>query len=644
MKTFLKLSVMLLAFITVLTMFSCKRPAGGKESSRNAETGVSGESSHPSEEKPTYRGEALSDGFIRTDYITYGNGAYPVSVAVLKDGSTAILFCNDTDSFVRIYNPVTGTLVKETDIGLNYCSGVFAIGEGYYVNSFYGAYVEYASPTDDEPATARLLDDSTSSPEDSSIYTVFSGGGFIRITDNNDIFLSDDGIVATAIAELENKYSYVSFLYRRGSEYHFQGTTKGDSVVTHFLIDTDSDNAIRTVETGDPGAIMVCADNIFSYSFADSSVSITNIATPEVKTVITLESYRESLLDVTENLFFTVEYDYDSLFCILRAYDIHGTLKLRRKFTSGSEKLSASIEFIACDERFTLISVAYIDVDGGGGVESYGERISDFFIYDGGYSESIERNPTVTPELLAAQIEEKYGVIVYTGNGVGNDFPDFDAEKCTDKYTIIEKLQLLDDVLGKFPNGFMQELFQKNDKGFDSKLIVYFTGTLRPTDLNSTSSPVAYHYSDYGIGRIVIDINYYGFESTFCHELMHAIDSYININNPTAYADWFDYVPGDGYFYSYVDSQGYDISDTTYVMDFAAYPYFIDCYSRTFPGEDRSRLFENMCFNEDFYSGFRYENIAARAEYLCKAIRISFECIRDSSDPTFWEAALDAAK
>lgn len=643
MKTFPKLLVMLLAFITVLTMFSCKRPSGVEESSRNAETSVSGESSHPSEDKPTYRGEALSDGFIRTDYITYGDGAYPVSAAVLKDGSAALLFRNETDSFVRIYDPVTGTLVKETDIGVNYCSKVFAIGEGYYVNSFYGAYVEYASPTDDKPATARLLDDSTSSPEDSSIYTVFSGGGYIRITNNNDIFLSDDGVAEAALATLENEYSYISFLYRRGGEYHFQGTTKGDSVVTHFLIDTDSDNAIRTVETGDPGAIMVCADTIFSHSFADSSVSITNAATPEVKTVITLESYRESLLDVTENLFFTVE--YDSLSCILRAYDIHGTLKLRREFTSGDEKLSAGIEFIACDERFTLISVAYTDVDQGGGVESYGERISDLFIYDGGYSETLERKPTVTPELLAAQIEEKYGVIVYTGNGVGNDFPDFVAEKCTDKYAIIEKLRLLDDILGKFPKGFMQELFQRNDKGADSKLIVYFTGTLKPTDPNSTSSPVAYHYSDYGIGRIVIDINYYGFAPTFCHELMHAVDSYININNPTAYADWFDYVPGDGYFYSYVDSQGYDISDTTYVMDYAAFPYFMDCYSRTFPGEDRSRLFENMCFNEDSYPGcFRYEKIAARAEYLCKAIRESFECIRNSSEPTFWEAGLEAAK
>ena len=644
MKPIPKLLTILLAFITVFTLFSCKRP-NGADSSRTSAPDTSSGVSHTSAtepEQPTYRGETLPDGLIRADYIDYGGGDYPVSASVLKGGSVAILFRNDTDSFVRIYDPATGALEKETDIGVNYCSRICAYGEGYYITSFYGTYAEYTAPTDDKPAKSRLLDDSSAPVEDSSIYTVFPGGGYIRITNNSGIYLSDDGSAESLLAEFDGEYNYVSFFYRNGNEYHFQGSTKGDSVITHFLIDAGDNNSVRTVRTGDPGGVLVFGNHIFEHSFTNSSVSITDFDTPEVKTVIALEDYRESLLDVSENLFFTVA--YDGLACTLRAYDTAGVLRLRREFAASDEKLSAGIEFIACDERFTLINVVYTNAEGGG-EESYQNRSSDFCIYTGGYKEPVERKPTLTPEKLAADIEEKYGVIVYTGNAVGNDFPDFVAEKCTDKYTIIEKLKALDDMLGKFPKGFMQELFRKNDKGADSKLIIYFTGTLKPTDPNSTSSPVAYHYSDYGIGRIVIDINYYGFAPTFCHELMHAVDSYININNPDAYAEWFGYVPGDGYFYSYVDSQGYDISDTKYVMDYTADPYFMDSYSRTFPGEDRSRLFENMCFNEDSYPGcFKNERIAARAEYLCKAIRDSFECIKSSDKPTFWESGLEAAR
>ena len=68
--------------------------------------------------------------------------------------------------------------------------------------------------------------------------------------------------------------------------------------------------------------------------------------------------------------------------------------------------------------------------------------------------------------------------------------------------------------------------------------------------------------------------------------------------------------------------------------------YFIDAYSKSFPSEDRARIFENLFWNETREEGYFEEpNLKAKGQYLCALIHGAFRSMTADTEVP-WEKAV----
>ena len=143
----------------------------------------------------------------------------------------------------------------------------------------------------------------------------------------------------------------------------------------------------------------------------------------------------------------------------------------------------------------------------------------------------------------------------------------------------------------------------------------------------------------------MLDVNSFeDLENTIYHEIFHAIEGDMNYSE----AAFFDYEVWDGlnpegfaYDYSYRDNRdnynfGYTVADTEHEA------YFVDVYSKSFPGEDRARIVEYAMLDA---ADVRRKNIEgsrlqAKLKYICEQIRKGFDTT-GWPEKTFWEQALN---
>lgn len=109
---------------------------------------------------------------------------------------------------------------------------------------------------------------------------------------------------------------------------------------------------------------------------------------------------------------------------------------------------------------------------------------------------------------------------------------------------------------------------------------------------------------------------------------------------------WTAISPEDGYFYEYNEWLGYDEERgiNVYVDDEdKENVYFIDSYSRTFPKEDRARIFENLYISglegKELPPCFESEHLRRKAVYLCRLIRCCYPSA-DTDGRNTWEQGL----
>ena len=112
-------------------------------------------------------------------------------------------------------------------------------------------------------------------------------------------------------------------------------------------------------------------------------------------------------------------------------------------------------------------------------------------------------------------------------------------------------------------------------------------------------------------------------------------------------ADWLLLCPPEaenaGFYYDYHDENGWELSDTRYTLDDPdawenpGNAWFIDAYSRTFPLEDRARIFETLFLaGEDAPDLLSSPHLLRKAQYLCAILRERYESLRDAP-PLYWE-------
>lgn len=252
-------------------------------------------------------------------------------------------------------------------------------------------------------------------------------------------------------------------------------------------------------------------------------------------------------------------------------------------------------------------------------------------------------------ESMKNSIENDYGIRVFYGSD-GSSFNAFDytAEPVTDGIRMFNGMRILHSTLGRFPKGIFGEMLDGSLVGFN----FYLCGKLTGTASGSLDSALAITFTDYDsmTKRIACDIGgYYMLDQTIAHELMHVMDDALqNAENKTGvpyFSLWPGLLPKNvNYYYYYVDQNGFEPSDTSYTVTGEANEdniYFIDAYSKTFPTEDRARIFEYLFKTENgtLSPSIRGSHLIEKCRALCIILRKVFPSVA-AEDSVFWESGL----
>ena len=321
----------------------------------------------------------------------------------------------------------------------------------------------------------------------------------------------------------------------------------------------------------------------------------------------------------------------------LRVFDLE-----RRRFTAALSALGgdASLSF----DRAALSSLGFaVLADNQYELNQYKLYLWDFRQPSG--AASAQADETTLTGLRAAhdararELEQKYGLALHirqAGARFEND--DYYALPPDQEPLLGQALDQLEKGLALLPPGLLKEAC-----GGEMPAI-YLSGGIRPKTPDGLSAPRGFAPLSGGGRYIVLDIGMMDSAHTLIHEVMHLLEDRLAL--PAApgrrdmLGDWLllspPGVPDGGYFYSYHDENGREISDTALTADAPdalespAGIWFIDAYSRTYPMEDRARILETLCLADEAPPEvMNSPRLLRKAQYLCAMLREGFSSLRD---------------
>lgn len=605
------------------------------------------------EEPDSIMGEWKTDSILEINCVEYDKEKDQIVDAVIIQERYLICswYNNDaTKSGLKYYDLYKNELLREYYFekrGISYTLTVYE--DDSFAAFGYGAeYIYFDSFDDDNPEIIYLSDaESTdeSGAAEYSEYNFYAPQKYIR-TAGAKIYLGGYKTDETFLCDLSDYYEgYLSFKYESEGNLYFSSENKFTKKTDFFVVNPDG--SFEYIKEDYSGVMCFTENKAFTSDSVNGMVSIVLKNNLYYNLNIYYDTKNENIEFANDNNFATFEYNYseDDTSSTFRIYSLDNASLIYRTTEFSERGWLISGEFINDTKAFVAFNNV---VDGENPCYEY-----SFFIIDISDSKPIERERQMGTDLsvpfeLEYSLESEYGIEIFTGEDAIINFPDFYAAELNDISTITDTLEALQWVMARFPTGFFQELYSEENQYGPSKLCIYITSTLSPADETGVSFPAAYAYYDYERNSQVIvadGTQSYSLRTNFAHEIMHAIET--RINNKTDYVSffgfdkWNEYLPdGFEYNYGYRDENGYDYSDleyTAYYSEDASNVYFIDSYSKTFPLEDRARLFENLFMSEnELNTVFTYENIKARAEYLCAVIRETFESVKQS-DSVWWE-------
>lgn len=232
----------------------------------------------------------------------------------------------------------------------------------------------------------------------------------------------------------------------------------------------------------------------------------------------------------------------------------------------------------------------------------------------------------------AEALEEKYGIDIVMGDNVVCEFEAYDYQRVTDEERINYALEQLEKALAAFPDGMCEEMIGDESLGFR----VYLCGTFTPKNEENISDAGAFFVYDNDCYNLAVDIMLYNTEANVIHEMTHALDTYFGFLDvlDDLDRDWEACNPeGFAYLNSYFDYE--ESYEYTYYEVFENIDgiYFCDTYSKTYPGEDRSRVFE-------YFGASAYESdpvlesaaLQKKAGLLLDYCRQYLKCFREDEE------------
>ena len=225
----------------------------------------------------------------------------------------------------------------------------------------------------------------------------------------------------------------------------------------------------------------------------------------------------------------------------------------------------------------------------------------------------------------AAQLSMRFGVDIRIAEQCALDYSSYDAYAIMDPVFIRDALDILEECLSMYPEGFFRQLT------FDTVKTVRFelVGGLSAKDgIDTHPSSIGGFAQNLGSYYLIALEGYTLLNRTVFHEISHVIDARLKwdsmIREDALYSEetWLALQP-EGFHYaeSYTDIPAE-------LLHFMESRYFITDYALTYPTEDRARLMESAMnnFTWDFEPG---SGTRTKLQYYA-------DCIRDCFDTEGW--------
>lgn len=218
-------------------------------------------------------------------------------------------------------------------------------------------------------------------------------------------------------------------------------------------------------------------------------------------------------------------------------------------------------------------------------------------------------------------MEDKYHIDIIYKDEVKIKNSTFTANGELNDYSLLRALDEIDQSLTKFNTEFFDSLKDKKHKG----LMIYLSSEIKGNPkVDTTPNASGYTLYENDQHEIVLDVNQTGIYATTCHELMHIMDAVI----PTDFTNWFKLNPK-GYVYEYSYRGDAPVKNTMYEDD-KSKVYFVDTYAKSYPVEDRARIFENICSKDETTYLLEYPHLKEKALLIQKEIIKQFPSLKDA--------------
>lgn len=239
----------------------------------------------------------------------------------------------------------------------------------------------------------------------------------------------------------------------------------------------------------------------------------------------------------------------------------------------------------------------------------------------------------------AEALTNEWGIsIFFAEEDMGGTPSDYIADPLEDQQLISVKLAELATVLEAYPVGFFYEL----PYGNQDHLEIYLCEGLSPADSNGITTAIAISNTRGSALVVVLDVTAIDdLAQTLAHELLHMMERRIDQLDPSLLADWTSLTPGgdQAYYFSYHDQNGNEMNNSQNTWYGEVNPelvYFVDAYSKSYPTEDRARIFEYLVSSAGEPAFIESPVLRAKAERLCEIIRLTFPSVA-AADDVAWE-------
>lgn len=243
-------------------------------------------------------------------------------------------------------------------------------------------------------------------------------------------------------------------------------------------------------------------------------------------------------------------------------------------------------------------------------------------------AEAVQQTQSVVDSSLyqrAAQLSQRFGVDIRIAEQCSLEYSHYDTYPMTDATFIRSALDVLEDSLNRYPDGFFQQLRFGSIESIRLELV---GGLTAKDNVHTHPDSIGAFAQDRGSHYLIVLDGYLLQQQTLFHEFSHIIDAKLewdaSIREDALYSEerWMELQPA-GFQYALTYTE---IPEE--LLSYMDSGYFITDYAMTFPAEDRAVLMASAMggYSWDFEPD---TGRSAKLQYYA-------DCIRDCFDTTGW--------